>query len=167
VAGAAEAGDRFGEVLSQPGTRNDATDEEGPTWSTLVVIVGVPREDVGSARDAGMILELVDDPALTRGGRGWTQHAEDVPGRVEAGDLFGAALSNGRSLGVGAPGEDVGSTRDAGSVTLFGQYGNGGPYRPQYAITQESRRVPGSAEAGDRFGFLDHLGGRLLQQGGD
>jgi hypothetical protein len=151
VAGAAEAGDRFGEVLSQPGTRNDGTDEESPDWSTPVVIVGVPREDVGSARDAGMILELVDDPALTGGGRGWTQNTEDVPGRVEAGDLFGAALSSGRSLRVGAPGEDVGSTKDAGSVTLFGQDGSGPP-SPQYAITQESRRVPGSAEAGDRFG---------------
>ncbi len=75
-----------------------------------------------------------------------------MPGRVEAGDLFGASLSVEGSLRGGAPGEDVGSNKDAGSVTFFGNSSYCCRYYPEYAITQDSPRVPDQAEAGNRFG---------------
>ena len=53
---------------------------------------------------------------------------------------------------VGAPGEDVGSKRDSGSVTFFYAGQHCCWYEPVYAITQDSPRVPGKAEAGDGFG---------------
>jgi hypothetical protein len=53
---------------------------------------------------------------------------------------------------VGAPGEDIGSARDAGQFHLF----YGGPTGPQtsgsLAIHQNTTGVPGSVESGDRFG---------------
>ncbi|MDQ1041187.1 hypothetical protein QFZ75_007603 [Streptomyces sp. V3I8] len=86
-----------------------------------------------------------------------TQSAPDVGGAAEEGDDFGAALSagdlNGDSrpeLVVGVPGEDVGTVKDAGGyVTMNGtEHGlHGGPAR-----SQSTPNVPGTAEAGDRFG---------------
>ncbi|MFE2825183.1 FG-GAP repeat protein [Streptomyces sp. NPDC059271] len=86
-----------------------------------------------------------------------TQSSPDVGGAAEEGDDFGAALTagdlNGDSrpdLVVGVPGEDVGTVRDAGGyVTLngteHGLYGG-------LARSQSTANMPGTAEAGDRFG---------------
>ena len=82
VPGAAEARDRFGEVLGRPYFKSDEGDERPLTWWTWTVIVGVPHEDVGQAFDAGMILELMDDPSHVQGGGAeWTQNSLGVPGR--------------------------------------------------------------------------------------
>jgi hypothetical protein len=140
VPGAAEAGDRFGEVL--------ATDQ----GSLGLLYVGVPHEDVGSARDAGMV--SVYPRAATAQDLNVTQNTPGLPGTAEAGDQFGAALF-GRlcEVLVGAPGEDVGDARDAGLAQLFS-------VRPCSAAdvdagvvrTQASPGIPGSPETGDRFG---------------
>lgn len=75
-----------------------------------------------------------------------------LPGADEAGDGFGAALAaDGALLLVGAPGEDVGSVRDAGAVSVL-RY-RGGTRFTGAVISQASKGVPGRAERGDRFGF--------------
>jgi hypothetical protein len=86
-----------------------------------------------------------------------TQSNPEVGGAAEEGDDFGAALSvgdlNGDSrpeLVVGVPGEDVGTVKDAGGyVTMngtdHGLYGG-------LARSQSTPNMPGTAEAGDRFG---------------
>ncbi|MGY0020958.1 FG-GAP repeat protein [Streptomyces sp. YJ-C3] len=86
-----------------------------------------------------------------------TQSSPEVGGAAEEGDDFGAALAagdlNGDSrpeLVVGVPGEDVGTVKDAGGyVTLNGTeqglYGG-------LARSQSTTNMPGTAEAGDRFG---------------
>ncbi|MFD6284802.1 FG-GAP and VCBS repeat-containing protein [Streptomyces sp. NPDC060205] len=86
-----------------------------------------------------------------------TQSNPEVGGAAEAGDDFGAALSagdlNGDSrpeLVVGVPGEDVGTVQDAGGYvtmngTEHGLYGG-------LARSQSTPNMPGTAEAGDRFG---------------
>ncbi|WP_327348253.1 FG-GAP repeat protein [Streptomyces europaeiscabiei] len=86
-----------------------------------------------------------------------TQSNPEVGGAAEKGDDFGAALSagdlNGDSrpeLVVGVPGEDVGTVKDAGGyVTMNGtEHGlHGG-----LARSQSTLNMPGTAEAGDRFG---------------
>jgi hypothetical protein len=86
-----------------------------------------------------------------------TQSSPEVGGTAEQGDDFGAALSagdlNGDSrpeLVVGVPGEDVGTVKDAGGYVVMngtekGLYGG-------LARSQSTPNMPGTAEAGDRFG---------------
>ncbi|MEU6764921.1 FG-GAP repeat protein [Streptomyces sp. NPDC046853] len=86
-----------------------------------------------------------------------TQSSQDVGGAAEEGDSFGAALAagdlNGDSrpeLVVGVPGEDVGTVKDAGGyVTLNGTEDG---LRGGLARSQSTPNMPGTAEAGDRFG---------------
>lgn len=76
----------------------------------------------------------------------------NLPGADEAGDGFGAALAaDGSLLLVGAPGEDVGSVRDAGAVSVL-RYRGGARFTGE-VVSQASKGVPGRAERGDRFGF--------------
>jgi hypothetical protein len=86
-----------------------------------------------------------------------TQSSPEVGGAAEQGDDFCAALSagdlNGDSrpeLVVGVPGEDVGTVKDAGGFVVMngtekGLYGG-------LARSQSTPNMPGTAEAGDRFG---------------
>jgi hypothetical protein len=78
-----------------------------------------------------------------------------------AGDRFGAALSLGewddeegsnrvRDLWVGAPGHDVAGQVDAGAVYHYRV--SGGKVGYVEMVTENSPGVPGSAQAGDRFG---------------
>ncbi|PKT73440.1 esterase [Streptomyces populi] len=89
----------------------------------------------------------------------WTQDSPGVPGTAEAGDRWGAELSAGDTdgdgqpdLAIGAPGEDVGSVRDAGAVwTLRGTRG-GLTATGARSFDQNSPGVPGVAEASDHWG---------------
>lgn len=132
---AAEANDRFGEVL--------AGAEHG-------VIVGVPHEDVGSAVDAGMVTMIDFSRGTYRGVRTISQSTRGIPGTAEAGDRFGAALTP-CAHAIGVPGEDVGRIEDAGAVQEL-RGCTPSKLLPGRLLTQDSAGVPGSAEAGDRFG---------------
>ena len=151
---AAEAGDRFGEVLAAAsdgvlvgvphedvGSRRDAgavvrVASDSPRRFTLPHpragdrfgaavgtggIAGAPGRDLPGARDAGVV-QLLESPGRIR----LAQGVRGLPGRFERGDRFGAAVTGGRSFmctettsfAIGAPGEDLGGARDAGSVTL-------------------------------------------------
>lgn len=95
VAGNPETGDAMGAAVSMVRTPD-----------TIVPVAGVPGEDVGTVKDAGMLVEL-------GGGQGWTQDSPGVPGGVEAGDRFAAALSpvtalDAARLVIGVPGENGG-----------------------------------------------------------
>ncbi|KAF3466541.1 FG-GAP-like repeat-containing protein [Streptomyces sp. Tu 3180] len=87
------------------------------------------------------------------------QDTAGVPGGGEAGDLFGSALSAGdvngdgyADVAVGAFGEDLGTKKDTGTVTvLFGSAsGLTGKGAKQYS--QDTAGVPGSNETDDAFG---------------
>jgi hypothetical protein len=152
LTGTAEAGDRFGAAIFQP--------SEGPLW------IGVPGEDLGETSDAGMavgVYDLVDgtgnhDLAVT-------QDASGLAGAAEAGDRFGSAITSflpyyedqderRYPVQVGVPGEDLGTTRDAGMVNSFAVLFHSpesmeidaGGERIDQVITA------GQAEAGDQFG---------------
>lgn len=109
VPGVPESGDRFGASLGGGGTA-----------------IGAPGEDVGGIVDAGTVTWGLTDSV--------SQDTAGVPGTTEPGDRFGAAVSSRivrevdseggtdvflRLLAVGAPGEDIGTRRDAGSVTVM------------------------------------------------
>jgi hypothetical protein len=141
VPGAAEANDHFGAVLSA--TRQG-------------VLVGDPDEDVGTATNAGAITLLAStdadpgfDEAYSR-----SQSSPGVAGAPEPGDHFGAAVAAFQGISiVGVPDEDIGTTRNAGMVQLFGNGGLDDPEpTPRAAYDQGSPGVPGVVEAGDRLG---------------
>ena len=115
VQGVAEAGDRFGETLSIAKLGADFFED---------LVIGVPGDRVGSQDGAGSVhvfmsksfgVDLGDQMVLTQS----FIHS----GSPEAGDAFGAALSNGdyngdgfEDLAIGVPFEDIDSDTDCGAV---------------------------------------------------
>jgi hypothetical protein len=140
IPGAAESGDRFGAALT-PCAHG----------------IGVPGEDVGRIVDAGLVQELRGcDPAKLLPGRALTQNSGTVPGAAEAGDRFGASLAESFSLEdapalfIGAPGEDLGAVKDAGSVT--GEHACELEDECGWSLWAQGSGLPGAPEAGDAFG---------------
>ena len=153
VGGVGEAGDRFGASVSF-----DMTGGVG------FLAVGVPGEDIGSAADAGMVQVFTGVTGTTlRQAQSLTQGSPHVPGGIEPGDRFGASVAVGRfadcvagtnlDIAVGAPGEALGSRRDAGTVTLLPLGATGTYAAPcRHAWYQGSGGLGGTAEAGDQLG---------------
>ncbi len=141
VATAVSAGDRFGAALAG--------------WRSYLV-VGVPGEDVGSAKNAGAIhvFEGVDQVSLY-------QTQTPKRGVAEAGDRFGAAVSIGdRLVTVGAPGEDVGSRKNVGAVLVMILHESEFRVVSRRNITLKSMNLPGKLPAQARFGkTVLNLGG--------
>jgi hypothetical protein len=82
-----------------------------------------------------------------------------VPGAGEAGDSFGASLAaadithDGKAdLAVGAPLEDVGSVVDGGATFILLGSATGLTGTGSQVITQNTDKVVGGAEKGDKFG---------------
>ncbi len=124
MAGSAEAGDQLGAAVSSV-----------QYGSSVSYLVGAPGEDVGKARDAGMVQTIGN-------GKGWTQSSSGVPGTAESGDRMGASLGGSPSTGakkpiIGIPGEDSST-----GAALVGLPINGGSVS----------YLKGTA-AGDRYGF--------------
>ncbi len=146
VPGAAEPGDRFGEEL--------APVQSGELGGG--VLVGQPSEDLGARTDAGM-LTVLPAPGATPAGPGpyaVTQNTPGIPGAVEAGDRFGAAVD--AFLGVawvGVPYEDVGAVRDAGIVHGLRIGATRVTSLTHLRQGQDNGvTMPGRPEAGDHFG---------------
>ena len=82
MAGSVEAGDQLGAAVSSA--------RHGPS---VAYLVGAPGEDVGRARDAGLVQEIGN-------GKAWTQRSAGVPGTVESGDRLGASLGGSSATGA-------------------------------------------------------------------
>ncbi len=144
-----------------------------PLNPPLHIAVGVPREDVGSIRDAGVVQLLlsapiesifssnldrfVPNPASTVTFR---QGREGIAGKPETGDRFGFAVVFGDfngdevpDIAISAPFEDIRGRRDAGLVSVV--HGSGLTSTGGRTITlhQGKKGVAGKLEAGDRFGY--------------
>ncbi|MFJ6088107.1 FG-GAP-like repeat-containing protein [Streptomyces sp. NPDC092369] len=88
-----------------------------------------------------------------------SQDSSDVPGTGESGDRFGSDVAVGdidhdgyADVVAGVPGEDVGTTQDAGMFVVLKGGAAGLTGAGAQAFTQNTAGVPGTAEAGDRFG---------------
>jgi hypothetical protein len=138
VPGKPERGDRFGAALGHGGS-----------------VIGVPGEDIGRVVDAGMVVWKLK--------KSISQRSRGVPGRVERGDRFGAAVTAREVFGdngtgddpthkrflmaaIGAAGEDVKSRKDAGTALLIGETYD------RKLVYSTIRPALGTAEAGDRYG---------------
>ncbi|MCC6495037.1 MAG: hypothetical protein IT193_02130 [Propionibacteriaceae bacterium] len=152
--GKPQAGDRFGHVVAianlDIGKPDPADDDLART-----LLVGAPGDVVAGHDNAGSVTairENLEAAAL------YTQNSPGIPGGAETGDRFGTAISvNIRPttqvpalLAVGAPGEDAGSIRDAGSVTVLRNSNH--TLVNRIGLTQATRGIAGSAEKGDKFG---------------
>ncbi|MEW2129047.1 FG-GAP-like repeat-containing protein [Streptomyces sp. NPDC005435] len=87
------------------------------------------------------------------------QDTAGVPGTGETDDLFGSSVGTGdingdgyADVAVGAPGEDLGAFRDAGSVTVLFGSASGLTTKGAKSWTQDTKGVPGGSETGDGFG---------------
>jgi FG-GAP repeat len=145
VGGAVETGDLFGFAVA-------AGDFDGDAFADLAV--GAPDEDVGGTVDAGAVSVLSGSAGglTTAGGALFTQ----VGSQAEPFDLFGFALAPGDfdndtfvDLAASAPFESVGSTVDAGAVSVLAGSAAGLTAAGGQLFTQ----VGGAVEAGDLFGF--------------
>jgi hypothetical protein len=157
VPGSAESGDGFGSSVFL-GSEVASAAQRGGHTVPVRLFVGTPREDISTKTDAGSVTQLGYAPPapggrgriVTSGARAWDQDSPGVAGGTEPGDQFGSAVESldltsagTPTFVVGAPGEDIGTIRDAGGVyTLGGTRG----------YDESSPGVAGSAETGDRFG---------------
>lgn len=132
----AEAGDRFGAPLAASGS---------------VLVVGTPRESVGTVAASGLVTAFTWTGSALADGKAASQATRGVPSASEAGDNFGGAVAvhDGLIL-AGVPGEDLGTVKDAGSVAELA-YSRGALF-PGTTRSQSSAGVPGSDQAGDAFG---------------
>ncbi len=160
VDGAAEAGDRFGAPLfpTQLIGRDflDCLTQD----CKFELVVGVPGEDLGSKRDAGLIHVLAGTSRGLSGRAGQTvsRDTRGINKAASAGDEFGHSIITGffnddliLDLAIGVPGDDIGGRNDAGSVHLIFGDGNGLSSRDK-VISLNSKGVPGKAKTEDRFG---------------
>ncbi|MEV0172764.1 FG-GAP-like repeat-containing protein [Streptomyces sp. NPDC050803] len=92
------------------------------------------------------------------------QDTPGVPGADEEADLFGTAVDVGdinadgfADVAVGAYGEDIGSARDAGTVTVLYGSASGLTTTGAKSYSQNTEGVPGTAESGDYFGMSVRL----------
>jgi hypothetical protein len=149
---------------SFPGSNVEAGDHFG--WSVAVadatgdgcadLLVGSPGEDLAGLADVG-IAQLVSYAPDGRGGPGTPvaslYEQAKLGETAEAGDQFGFAVAMGFGgdgvLAIGAPGEDLGTATDAGAVTNIYLEDD---FIGEAGTTVQGRRVPGTPEAGDRFG---------------
>ncbi|WP_409474519.1 FG-GAP repeat protein [Streptomyces sp. HC307] len=89
----------------------------------------------------------------------FTQNSPGVPGASFLGDRFGGAIAVGDINGDGyadatisAPGNDIDAATDAGTGWVMQGTTTGLTTRGSHTVGQNSPRVPGTPEKGDRFG---------------
>ena len=144
--GKSEAGDRFGSVIST-------------TVSSSRITVGIPKEDVGRAKDTGAVARLTfSSGSLAGNDLMWQGHR--LPGRSRSGDQLGAAVVDiGYAEAYGIPGENANGRADSGAVLVRA------PGQSTFrTITQNTRGVPDTSEKGDRFGAALAAGSGIVAQ---
>lgn len=129
------------------------------------VAIGNPAESVSGKAKAGAVTVLYGQSAapylglIPNGVNFISQDSGTVPGGVEAGDFFGASLTTGdfngdgyADVGVGAPGEAIGTIGAAGAVWVV--YGGSSGLRVDNSVSfdQNSANVSGDPEKNDHFG---------------
>jgi hypothetical protein len=151
-------------------TSEATPDYNGDGYADLAI--GAPDEDVGSAGAAGAVNVIYGSgsglSATFKPDQFWSQSTGGVNDNAEQGDRFGATLAYGDfngdgydDLAVGIPGEDVGSTGDAGAVAII--YGSSaglkssaagdGSGRTDQLWHQNVAGIEDKSESGDSFGY--------------
>jgi hypothetical protein len=158
VADTAETGDRFGSSLAVGSVGGSGL---------LDLAVGVPEEDIGTVKDAGVVHVLLGSPTglSATGSSVWSQNSESIGDNAEAGDGFGASLaignvggSNFGDLVVGIPGENIGAAENAGMVQTIPGAAAGPTGTGSRTFSQATAGIADAPETGDQFGFSVAVG---------
>jgi len=137
-------------------------DFNGDAFDDLAV--GAQNEAVGSVQGAGAVNVLLGSAdgavnILYGSAAGLTGGPQLYQANPEANDRFGSSLAAGDfngdgffDLAVGVPGEDIGTTRDAGAVTVLFGSPAGITAAGAQTLYQGAGGAAGSAEPFDNFG---------------
>jgi hypothetical protein len=124
------------------------------------VIVGVAGAEVGWDLAPGAVVSLAGRSTglSPTGVKVLSQDSSGVAGATEDEDYFGDSIAVGDVTGdgysdvlVGVPGEDIGTTANAGSLVLLRGSASGLTGTGSQSLDQSSSMVPGSAETDDYF----------------
>jgi hypothetical protein len=151
VKGALERGDRFGTVVASGDFNSDG-------YADLAV--GIPNESIRGRAQVGAVQVLYGSPrGLTALDQIWHQGKRGVPGKNEAGDMFGSALAVGDfdadgfvDLAVGVAGEDIGAVPDAGFVAVLRGSPSGLTSAGAGVVRQGRDGLPSQVSAYEEFG---------------
>ncbi len=153
IPGTNEDNDRFGSALAI-GLR---------THDQVTAIIGAPGEAVGSVGSAGAVTFVrLNASETSRTATSVTENSTGVPDVAQVGDRFGASvtirpgdLDDGEGLidavAIGAPGENMGSQQDVGSVFISPD--SNGPWNQLVFETS-----PSGMDLPDEAMFGSHLG---------
>ncbi len=153
ITGTTEVDDNVGSSLAGGDFDNDGFAD---------LSIGVVGEDIGSVADAGAVdvLHGTAGGLTGTGSQGFWQGSGGITGTTETGDGVGFALAAGDfnndsfvDLVAGVPFESIGSIAGAGAVDVLGGTAGGLTGAGSRAFWQGVFGVPGTAEAGDLFGF--------------
>ncbi|MFH8724274.1 VCBS repeat-containing protein [Streptomyces termitum] len=151
-AGPSEKGDRFGFAMATYDADLDGCAD---------LAIGTPYEDIGTAADSGRVVVVHGSPAGLGAGRTTVEYVQQTAPlatmAAEAGDWMGYAVEAGKTaqgvpfLVVGIPGEDIGTSVDAGGFVYF----SGSTTVTAGVVNQDTATagaVPDAVESYDRFG---------------
>lgn len=152
ISGITETGDRFGYSLATGDFNGNGFDD---------LAVGVPGEDVGRIKDAGIINVIYGKSSgLVSAGNQQLWQGHGAAGNNEAGDQFGFSLTSGNFNGdsffdifVGLPTEDVGPIVNAGAADAIYGTSSGLSSKGSQQWYQNSPGILGRSNVKDRFGY--------------
>lgn len=152
IADKVESGDQFGAALATGDFNLDGFAD---------LAIGVPREDLDSLTDAGVVHVLHGSAAgiSATGSQMWHQNVTGMIEEAESAEFFGSALAagnfdgkDGDDLVIGVPAETIGKIKAGGVNIIFAQPGQGLGYNRNGLISQDMAGIIGVAETGDRLG---------------
>ncbi len=149
IAGILESGDYVGGALASGDFNNDGCDD---------LAVGAPGEDLDGGRQAGAVSVVFGSSSGFAASTVHFQQTGGFRGKIESGDLLGAAVAAGDlncdgydDLIVGVPGEDIAGRADTGWVgVLYGS--SAGMSETSTALYQKRGGLPGGNETNDQLG---------------
>lgn len=124
------------------------------------LVVGIPADDIGGARDAGSIRIVLGSAGAGLGSQLAPMYQSvGIAGILEGGDYLGAALATGDvnddgcdDLAIGVPGEGIFAVDEVGLVSvLFGSASTLGSI-DSTSVHWQGNGLYGTGEAGDRAG---------------